>query len=165
MVKFGKNKYLNTDSLRTRQALYVFFVHLVPFLLHGFSVKAFLFSVIPIYLYSLFFMINTQINHLTPHTDQQFDKNFFKHQILTAMNVAPDNYLVFLFTGGLNLQTEHHLFPSVNHVHLRKLQPYVKDICKRHGVHYNEVPTLWEALCEHVAHLRKFSFNPNAKKE
>jgi hypothetical protein len=59
VVKFGKNKHLNADSLRTRQGLYIFLVHIIPFLLHGLSVKAFLFSVIPIYLYSLCFMINT----------------------------------------------------------------------------------------------------------
>jgi fatty acid desaturase len=154
VVHFAKNKYLNTDTLRSRQAIYLFIVHVIPFLLHGFTLKALLFSIIPIYLFSVFFMISTQINHLTPHTHDQFDKNFFKHQILTSNNVASNNYLVFLFTGGLNLQTEHHLFPSVNHVHLRKLQPYVREICKKHGVPYNDTPSLWEALCQHVAHLR-----------
>jgi delta11-fatty-acid desaturase len=66
-------------------------------------------------------MISSQINHLTPHTNEQFSDNFFKHQVLTANDVATDNYFVYLFTGGLNMQIEHHLFPSVNHCHLKKL--------------------------------------------
>lgn len=56
------------------------------------------------------------------------------------------------------MQTEHHLFPSVNHCHLHKLAPHVKRICQKYGVQYNESPTLWHALVEHVNHLRNYSF-------
>lgn len=165
VVKFGRNKYLNTDSLRLRQAVYFFFFHFMPFVINGLTFKGLLFAIIPIYLFSLFFMISTQINHLTPDTHEKFDKNFFKHQILTSHNVATDSYLVYIFTGGLNMQTEHHLFPSVNHGHLHKLQPVVRDLCKKYGVQYNNTPSLWEALCKHVAHLRKYATAPASKKE
>jgi delta11-fatty-acid desaturase len=146
-VAFGNNKYLNRNSLKARLAFYIFVIHIIPFLLHGLSIKGFLFSIIPIYLFSVCFMICSQINHLTPHTTEQFSKNFFIHQILTSHDVASENYFVYLFTGGLNLQIEHHLFPSVNHCHLRKLQPHVIRLCKKHGVKYSESPTVWEALC------------------
>jgi fatty acid desaturase len=149
-VTFGNNKYLNKDSLKARLAFYFFVIHIVPFILHGLTIKGLLFSIIPIYLFSVCFMICSQINHLTPHTTEQFSNNFFIHQVLTAHDVATDNYLVYLFTGGLNLQIEHHLFPSVNHCHLRKLQPHVIQICKKYGVKYSESPTIWGALCEHV---------------
>jgi delta11-fatty-acid desaturase len=56
------------------------------------------------------------------------------------------------------MQTEHHLFPSVNHCHLYKLAPHVKALCKKHGVQYNECESLFEALSLHVAHLRKYAF-------
>ena len=157
VVAFNKSKYLNTSSLVLRFIFYFSLTHLLPFFLHGLTLKAFLFSIVPIYSFSLYFMISSQINHLTPHTHEQYDDNFFVHQIKTACDVATDNYFVYLFTGGLNMQIEHHLFPSVNHCHLKKLIPKVKEICKKHGVVFNESPTLWHAICEHVKHLKKFA--------
>ena len=93
---------MNSDSLKLRLAFYFFTIHIVPLLIHGLTLKGALFSLVPIYLFSLFFMICTQINHLTPDAADQFDSNFFIHQIKTAHDVATDNYLVYLFTGGLN---------------------------------------------------------------
>jgi delta11-fatty-acid desaturase len=158
VVTFANSKYLNTNSLRPRLAFYTFVVHVIPFILHGITLRGLLFSIIPIYIFSVCFMISSQINHLTPHNHEQFNKNFFIHQVITSHDVATDNYLVFLFTGGLNMQIEHHLFPSVNHCHLHKLKDHVRDTCKKYNVNYTESITLWEALCQHVTHLRKFSF-------
>jgi len=155
-VHFAQNEHLNTDLLWLRYSFYAFLVHVVPFLLHGLCLKGFLFAIVPIYVLSVCFMISSQINHLTPHTHEKFSKNFFIHQILTSHNVATGSYPVYLFTGGLNMQIEHHLFPSVNHCHLHKIQPMVRDLCKKHGIKYSESESLWEAIKLHVAHLEIF---------
>jgi delta11-fatty-acid desaturase len=157
VVSFGKSKYLNPRSLIYRFIFYFVVFHILPFLFHGATFKSVVFALVPIYLFSLFFMISTQINHLTPHTTDQFDENFFIHQILTSHDVSTGNYLLFLFTGGLNMQIEHHLFPSMNHCHLKKLIPGVKELCKKHGIRYSESLSLWDALCQHVDHLRMYS--------
>jgi delta11-fatty-acid desaturase len=157
VVSFGNTKYLNPKSLIFRFFAYFVIVHVMPFVFHGVSVKGVIFAVVPIYLFSVFFMISTQINHLTPDTTEQFDENFFIHQIKTSHNVATDNYFLYLFTGGLNMQIEHHLFPSVNHCHLKRLTPKVKELCNKYKVNYCESHSLWNALCKHVEHLRKFS--------
>lgn len=156
-MTFASNKHLNTDSLKVRLLFYTLMVHVLPFILHGLTLKGLLFSILPIYFFSVCFMISSQINHLTPHTTEQFDKNFFAHQVITSHDVATDNYLVFLFTGGLNMQIEHHLFPSVNHCQLHKIRDHVRNTCKKHGVNYTESLSLWEALKQHVNHLRRFS--------
>lgn len=157
VVVFGNSKYLNPNSLIFRFIIYFIITHVAPIAMHGMSFKGIVFSIIPIYLFSLFFMISSQINHLTPSTTDQRSENFFVHQILTAHNVAVDNYLVYLFTGGLNMQIEHHLFPSVNHCHLRKLCPKVKKLCSEFGIKYSESKTLWGAICEHIDHLKIYS--------
>jgi delta11-fatty-acid desaturase len=157
VVKFANTKYLNPKSLITRFIIYFTLFHITPFIFLGATIKAVIFSIVPIYLFSLFFMVSTQINHLTPDTVDQLDENFFIHQIKTSHNVATDNYLLFLFTGGLNMQIEHHLFPSMNHCHLKKIMPKVKQLCQKYGVKYSESQSLWQALCLHVAHLRKYS--------
>jgi fatty acid desaturase len=42
------------------------------------------------------------------------------------------------FTGSLNHQVEHHLFPSMPSPHLRKVRPIVRDFCAQHGIRYTE---------------------------
>jgi fatty acid desaturase len=155
VVKLSESEQMDRRSLYPR----LFFLALTlcaPMAYHGLTLKGLVFSVIPYLLYSICFMICSQINHLTPETDEQFSKNFYEHQILTGHNVAINNYFVYLFTGGLNMQIEHHLFPSVNHCHLRVLAPKVKALCEKHGVQYNESPSLTVGLYKHVQHMFKF---------
>lgn len=47
--------------------------------------------------------------------------DYRRRQVLTARNVR-GGWLTDLLMAGLNLQIEHHLFPSVPSVHLRKAQ-------------------------------------------
>lgn len=51
------------------------------------------------------------------------------------------------------MQIEHHLFPSVNHCHLKKLVPHVKKLCQKYNIHYSEAPSMWDALTKHKEHL------------
>jgi len=39
------------------------------------------------------------------------------HQLLTTVNFGTKNRIVNWFTGGLNHQVEHHIFPNISHVH------------------------------------------------
>jgi len=53
----------------------------------------------------------------------------------------------FWFTGGLNTQIEHHLFPRMPRRNLQKMTPLVKEICKKRGYNYLET-----SLFECTAH-------------
>jgi len=46
------------------------------------------------------------------------------------------------FTGGLNLQIEHHLFPGVAHNCYPAIAEIVKEECKKHGIRYAGYDTL-----------------------
>ncbi|KAG8381810.1 hypothetical protein BUALT_Bualt05G0011400 [Buddleja alternifolia] len=48
------------------------------------------------------------------------------------------------FHGGLQFQIEHHLFPRLPRNQLRKISPFVKDLCKKHGLPYN-IASFYEA--------------------
>jgi delta11-fatty-acid desaturase len=167
LVFFGGGKFNRTTEYmklsESRKNLHLFgralcfcLIYAWPFFTFTF-LKALVWALVPIYFFSILFMVSTQINHLVPESVDVHHPNFFIHQIITSHNVATDNYLVFLLTGGLNHQIEHHLFPSVNHCHLRALRTLVKDLCKKHNVAYNETPTLGEALVKHVKHLEILS--------
>ena len=40
------------------------------------------------------------------------------------------------FTGGLNRQVEHHLFPTLPRHNLAKAQELVRAFCSKHGLYY-----------------------------
>ena len=44
--------------------------------------------------------------------------------------------------GGLNYQIEHHLFPRMPSVNLRRAQPIVRDFCAERGISYTETGLL-----------------------
>jgi len=55
--------------------------------------------------------------------------------------------------GGINMQIEHHLFPTVSHSHHRAIHPIVERTCKEFGVAYTEYPSTWSAICAVVQNL------------
>ena len=87
------------------------------------------------------FIIVTQINHIHK-VNFVSNKNYYKHQIITAYNVSPSSHFMRFLTGGLNCQIEHHLFPSVNSCHLPALSKIIKPLCKKYNIKYNESPSL-----------------------
>eukprot|EP01062_Namystynia_karyoxenos_P019346 TRINITY_DN17266_c0_g1_i1.p1 TRINITY_DN17266_c0_g1~~TRINITY_DN17266_c0_g1_i1.p1 ORF type:complete len:775 (+),score=231.93 TRINITY_DN17266_c0_g1_i1:106-2430(+) len=50
------------------------------------------------------------------------------------------------FTGGLNLQIEHHLFPCCRHDLYPDIQPIVKEECAKRGIRYSTHTTLPEII-------------------
>ena len=76
---------------------------------------------------------------------------------MTSQDVAPQSFLAFVVSGGLNLQIEHHLFPAVNHWHLRRLQPRVAALCKQHGVNYPVSASFADAVAKIWAHMRELA--------
>lgn len=58
-------------------------------------------------------------------------------QVLSSRNVRGGPLLGIVF-GGLNLQIEHHLFPSMPRPNLRRAQPIVQRHCQVRGISYAE---------------------------
>ncbi|MGH3924739.1 MAG: fatty acid desaturase family protein, partial [Pseudonocardiaceae bacterium] len=65
--------------------------------------------------------------------------DWLHRQVLTSRNVYSSRFTDFVY-GGLNYQIEHHLFPSMPRVNLRRVRPIVKQYCATHGISYEEVP-------------------------
>ena len=63
--------------------------------------------------------------------------DFLNRQVLMSRNIRGGR-LVDWGMGGLNLQVEHHLFPSMPSVSLRQAMPIVRAYCAEHGVPYTE---------------------------
>ena len=65
------------------------------------------------------------------------DMDFFRRQVLTARNVK-SSILSDFWYGGLNLQIEHHLFPSMSRNKLKKASLIVKFVCEKYDIPYYE---------------------------
>jgi len=70
-----------------------------------------------------------------PHKNQG---EFYLRQIMGSVNYYTGSDLIDASQGFLNYQIEHHLFPSIPLSYYQKMQPLVKDICKKHNLEYRQ---------------------------
>lgn len=75
------------------------------------------------------------------------------YQVITSRNISGKAITDFLF-WGLNLQIEHHLYPTMPRANLPKVKKMVKEFCKSQKVTYHEVNIL-VAFMEMFLALRK----------
>ncbi|MDT8914173.1 acyl-CoA desaturase [Amycolatopsis sp. PS_44_ISF1] len=79
--------------------------------------------------------------------------DFLRKQVLTSRNVR-GGAVIDVAMGGLNYQIEHHLFPSMPSVHLRRAQPIVQDYCTELGVPYRQTG-LVDSYRQALTHLHE----------
>lgn len=82
------------------------------------------------------------------------------HQLFTTVNFSTKNRLVNWFTGGLNHQVEHHIFPNISHVHYTKISKIVKQTALEFNLPYNEYKTTRKAIIAHFKHLKEMGMKP-----
>ena len=66
-----------------------------------------------------------------PHKSQG---EFYLRQIMGSVNYTTGTDLIDFSQGFLNYQIEHHLFPNIPHSYYQKMQPLVKEVCKKHNL-------------------------------
>jgi linoleoyl-CoA desaturase len=103
-----------------------------------------------------------ETSHPLPDEDGNIDNAWAIHQMETTMNFAPHNRLLTWYVGGLNYQIEHHLFPSICHVHYPAIAPIVKKTAMEFGIPYLEKRTFFEGLVSHFRLLQRLGRLPKA---
>lgn len=137
----------------TEISLFLILFFIIPYYLYGFTYTA-----TPAIIYSILFMLFTQINHI--HQDNMVHSNdWYKHQVITASNFSVDNHFMFFISGGLNYQIEHHLFPTISHCHIPYLHKKIKKICDKHHVPYKAYSSYWDIFTDYFNYLFKLSKN------
>ena len=138
--------------------LYVYLFFILPFQIWSpfYAIKH---AMIPFLLLSFIFNINASVNHLHANSIKGRNKNWYIHQVITANNFG-SHWPHYYTSIGLNYQIEHHLFPTVNHCHLREIQPIVKKLCTKHNIPYNHTGGYKEAILGLYEHLREMGREP-----
>ena len=136
-------------------------LYLLIFVLPPFFLLPFLWAATAFILFHVVFSwalaVVFQVAHVTP--GMEFDgvraeDDWATHQIRTTANFATNSRLITWFTGGLNHQIEHHLFPNVAHSHYSALRPIVRAAAERQGLECHELGGFFSAVRQHFVLLK-----------
>ena len=86
--------------------------------------------------------------------DNRIENEWAIHQVQTTVDFARRSRLVNWFTGGLNYQIEHHLFPQICHLHYPALSKIVEETSNEFGVRYGAHQTFGAAVASHYRLLK-----------
>nr|KAF6437572.1 fatty acid desaturase 3 [Molossus molossus] len=127
-----------------------FFLSYIPF--YSVSGVLLLFVAVRV-LESHWFVWVTQMNHIPKEIGHEKHRDWTSSQLAATCNVEP-SLLTTWFTGHLNFQIEHHLFPTMPRHSYHRVAPLVRALCAKHGLTYEVKPFL-TALVDIVGSLRK----------
>lgn len=104
-----------------------------------------------------------QLAHVVEHADfpepdadsMKIENEWAVHQVQTTVDFARNSWLATWFTGGLNFQIEHHLFPQICHIHYPAISKIVEETSAEFGVNYYAHPTTSSAVKSHYSWLKK----------
>lgn len=70
-----------------------------------------------------------------PHKSQG---EFYLRQIMGSVNYNTGSNFMDFGHGWLNYQIEHHIYPNLPLSQYQKVQPIIKEICKKHNIEYRQ---------------------------
>jgi len=112
----------------------------------------------------IFIAIVFQLAHVVEDTEfvapnkdeiKQLENEWAVHQLKTTVNFATGNRFLNWLLGGLNFQVEHHLFPSISHIHYPELNKIVRQACEEFNMPYKEYSGFFAAIQSHFSHLKQ----------
>ncbi|MCO5724802.1 fatty acid desaturase family protein [Robiginitalea marina] len=169
-LSYGKfpNPVINWSVLVITKLIYATVWIVVPMLvldiawwkvLLGFFVMHYVAGVI----LSVVFQLAHVVDHAEmplPQEDGTMEDSWAIHQLRTTVNFGTRNRIVNWFTGGLNHQVEHHIFPNISHIHYTKIAKIVKQTAREFNLPYNEYKTTRKAIISHFRHLKELGKKP-----
>jgi len=162
LLKSGKEfKKVFTDII-VWKVIYYLYILVLPMLLLPVAWWVVLLMYITMhYVMGLWLSIVFQAAHVVPETEftssaggEKVERSWHVHQLLTTANFAAKNRVITWFTGALNYQIEHHLFPNICHIHYPKIAPIVKATAEEFKLPYHTKPRFRDALRSHLRMLQ-----------
>jgi len=89
----------------------------------------------------------------------RIENDWAVHQVETTVDFARTDRLVSWFTGGLNFQIEHHLFPRICHVNYPAISKVVEETCSEFGIRYVVHETFLAGMASHFRWLRRMGMS------
>jgi len=153
-------RFQGTSAAEIVLAMCLKFVHFswfyfVPVAIHGFKAMllpwACALFVGSFWLSALFIVSHNLIATKEAQAPMVPGGDWAKYQIETSSSWG--GAIGSFFTGGLNLQIEHHLFPCMAHHLYPRVQPIIKEECAKAGIRYTGYDYFLPNLADHVRFL------------
>ncbi len=163
VAKSGQKASGQAAFLIISKLVYLFYIVALPILL-GLPWYAVLIGFVVMHLLTGAFISTVfQLAHVVEGPDnhgeapaKMLDETWAEHQVKTTANFAPKNKLVTWMVGGLNFQIEHHLFPSISHVHYPQIAEIVKKTTAEFNLPYYQFAHTRQAFLSHIRMLKQF---------
>jgi len=166
LVKMSKRSYafLLTEMVLYK-LLHLFIFLAVPLLVLDLPAWWIVAGFIGMHLFTGFFLACVfQATHVMPECSYplpddkgNMENDWAVHQLLTSCNYATQSRWFSWFLGGLNFQTEHHLFPNICHVHYPAISKILKETALEFNLPYHHYPTFFSAVAAHGRMLNQLS--------
>ena len=92
--------------------------------------------------------------HFPKPVEGNIENKWAIHQLQTTADFAPNNFFAKFFTGGLNFQAVHHLYPKICHTHYPEISKILEKTAKEFDVPYVINPTFFGALASHFRFMK-----------
>jgi fatty acid desaturase len=117
-----------------------------------------IFILIPQVISSLIFFFISQISHINQNsqlysTNELRNMHWSKNMIHTSVDYCTDSFIYTFITGGLNMQSLHHLIPSVSSTRYQDLYPEFRKICKKYNYKINEYDSIFKPLKNYLNYV------------
>lgn len=131
---------------------------ILPYIM-GFLLMQFIAGMVLTTIFQLAHTVEDTI-HPIPNEQNNIEDNWAVHQLCTTVDFSRDNKFISWYIGGLNFQVEHHLFPTICHVHYPEVSKIVEATTKEYGIPYFVNDSFGKALGSHVRTLQRFGKLP-----
>lgn len=163
----SSQKVITLLGLLFWKAVYFTYILVLPIVLLDISWVAVLIGFLTMHtIAGLILSIVFQLAHVVeeakfPNPDEKgnIENEWAIHQMETTADFSRDSWLITYYVGGLNYQTEHHLFPRICHVHYPKIAPIVEATAKEFGVPYIYNDSIGKAFMSHMSIISKLGKN------
>ncbi len=98
-------------------------------------------------------------DHATP-SDYRWHEWQVRSSLDFSHGTGPLSRALRWYVGGLDHQTEHHLFPRVPHTAYPEIAGVVTEVCERFGIPRHVQPSLRAAIASHARHIRTMGRRP-----
>ncbi|RIB16121.1 delta6 fatty acid desaturase [Gigaspora rosea] len=122
---------------------YVWLVYIFSFI--GSWILVFVFVISAQAICGLLLALCFSLNHngmKVLNEEETMKTDFYVEQVITGRDVTANSlmgcWFVEWFTGGLNFQIEHHIFPTMPRHYYHKIAPIIESLCAEYNVHYHK---------------------------
>ncbi|XP_012884487.1 PREDICTED: fatty acid desaturase 2-like protein FADS2P1 [Dipodomys ordii] len=152
-IKYGKKKIKYIDY--EKQHLYFYMVALPLLMPVYFNLQSMQVMYLRKYWWDIAWVSSFYIRHFITFGPFYgiFGTVLLIYLVLATCNIE-QSFFNDWFTGHLNFQIEHHLFPTMPRHNYHKVAPLVKSLCAKHGLQYVNKPML-KAFGDIVRALKK----------